>query len=350
MEPCASPARIATLMTMRHHFLTALPFAASMVWLACSSDPATTSSSGGGTSSSGGSSGTTVSGDETWDSSKEIKGKVSVAEGATVTIKPGATLKCAAGAEIFIKGTLKVSATSNHAKISCATWKGIAVANGGKLDVDGLDIENPDTGVRMESGNAKTEATFKNGSITGTATPFLVGENAKLNILKSKVQATGPSNVYGDLYLSYVDYDKGAAEGIYMENENGSIVIEDSTLHGNGFTGEFVQSTKGKFVKVIYTTISDAHCALHFDSVDSFEVDHITASKQVFGAMLYGSTKGGTISNSNFSGVEQDIDVQGSNGTLSFDGIYAPKRDIRDTQPVEKNKATAEVPNAKPRP
>jgi hypothetical protein len=333
---------------MRQHFLIALPFAASLVWLACSSDPATTSSSGGGTSSSG-SSGTTVSGDETWDSSKEIKGKVTVAAGATVTIKAGATLKCSAGAEVFVKGTLKVSASSNRAKISCATWKGLAVANGGTLDVDGLDVENPDTGVRMESGNTKTEATFKNGSITGTATPFLIGENAKLSVIKSKVQATGPSNIYGDIYMSYVDYDKGAAEGIIMESTNGSIVIEDSTLRGNGFTGEFVQSTKGKFVKVVYTTISDAHCALHFDSVESFEVDHITATNQVFGAMLYGSTKGGTLSNSNFSGKEQDIDVQGSNGTLTFDGIYAPRRDIRDTQPTEKNKANAEVPNAKPR-
>jgi hypothetical protein len=76
-----------------------------------------------------------------------------------------------------------------------------------------------------------------------------------------------------------------------------------------------------------------SHCAFHFDAVDRFEIDHVTAGAATpagagklnnYGAMLYGSGAGpNVISNSNFMNAEVNLDLQGANGPITITNTYS---------------------------
>ena len=287
--------------------------------------------------------------DDTWFDGKQIKGEVTIPDFVTITIAEGATVKCENGAKIIVQGNLRSSAKNKHAKISCKTWQGIVVAQGGALISEGLDLENPDIGITTQAG--LVDAKWDYGVMTGAQTPFLVGPGSVFNTTGSKITALGQSEVQGDFIASRMEYNKGGSSGISIGDPNGTITIEDSVLKGPGNLGEFIDSSAGKQVKVSYTTIESAHCAFHFDNVDTFLIDHVTATKGlVFGAMLYGSKTGGKIQYSNLGGAEAAVDVQGTNGALTFDHVYmAGKEMFKTSQPTITNRESGEVAGAKPR-
>lgn len=323
--------------------------ALSLVLVACSSSGGTTSSGGTGPAGPQPVATGTLDHDETWFDGKVIKGEVTIPDFVTITIAEGAKITCENGAKITIKGGLRASAKAKHAKITCKTWGGLVVGTGGTLAVEGLDLENPDVGVTTQAGLA--DAKWDYGVMTGASTPFLVGASSVLSTTGSKVTALGQSEIQGDFYAYRLDYNKGGTAGFILGNDAATFTMEDSTLHGSGTLGEFIDSSAGKYVKVSYTTISDAHCAFHFDNIDQFAIDHVTATKGlVFGAMLYGSKTGGKVSFSNFGGVEAAIDVQGTNGSLAFDNVYSSgKENYKTSQPTITNKRSAENADAKPR-
>lgn len=295
---------------------------------------------------------TTISSDQTW-SNKTLTGNVVIAAGATVDISPGATITCAKGSTITVNGSLTVSAKSNRAKISCSSWVGLIIANGGSLAAEGLEIENADTAIRTATGNRA--ATFSYGSVRGTESPFVLEVRSKLSLDHSTFVATGVSEVLGDLQASYIDYTKGAGEGIITGDDNATMTIADSIFQGSGGTGDFLVSQKGKLVKVSYTTVKGAHCAFHFDDVGSFEIDHSTSDENAWAAMLYGSREPSTISASNFVGLSMNIDVQNANGDINIAGTHFESSNTTknkfagSTMPRVTNNATAKVSGAAPR-
>ena len=108
---------------------------------------------------------------------------------------------------------------------------------------------------------------------------------------------------------------------------------------------------QGKLVHVEYTTIAGSHCGFHFDSVDKFEIDHVTDDTNSYGTMLYGSGAGpNTISYSNFTNGTKDLDAQGTNGPIKVDHVHTGGKDsFQGVVPTITNKEASPVPNAKPR-
>lgn len=303
------------LLSLRHSLVLALTV------VACSSSDDTTNP--------GGSSGTTPPPDGlvgdvresvTWDDGMKLAGVVRIVEGVTVTIAPGAKIQCNEATQILLGGTLKVSAKDNHAKITCAKWTGIAVGQNGKLDIDGLDIENAAIGYQTTSGAG--ECVVKNSKITTCVRPFLVNAKSKLSL--DHVEASVPTTVgqfdksyvevYGELDAKYLTYEAQGNEGI-MTRDGGTTTITDSKLTAHGGQ-DLVSSYGGATLNVSYTTMEGAHCGVHLQGVtDSATFDHITSTGNLFGVTVYGANTA-TVKNSNLSGSIAWLDIQGDHGDV----------------------------------
>jgi len=288
-----------------------------------------------------------VTKDATWPDGTVLPASVTIEAGVTVTIAPGAKLTCAKDGQILVLGTLTTASSANHASIKCDAWTGIAVGDGGKIKLDGLDISNASNGMTVQTNGS---GNYDNGTIDGSQTPFLMGPGSKLAVSHANVtNPTGQSQIQGAFTASYLSYDKAGNEGIILGHAMGSLDISDSLLTGSG-GGDFVVSEAGGKVNVSYTKITGAHCGFHFDKVDSFKIDHVT-SDDVYGAMLYGSGAGpNTISYSNITGVSNSIDMQGTNGAIIIDHSYVGSNaSYKGTSPMIMSAASSAVSGAEPR-
>jgi hypothetical protein len=289
--------------------------------------------------------GTSV-GTEQWADGKKIESNVTISAGATVEIAPGATITVSPDVAITVKGTLKVSSTAKHAKLTGTKWAGVVIAKGGTLAANGLDIENASAALWTQAGNADAKVT--NGVIVAES-PFKMEPGSKLSILKSNVKASGGSAIAGTFTASYMVYDKGTSGGLTLNDPAGSMSISDSELKGNG-GGDYVISSAGKELKLEYTTISGSHCALHFSGIDQYTLDHVSADQNDWGAMLYGSGAGPhTITSSNIRNNMQDLDMQGQNGPLTVSKSLSTKNKGLPSGTIAEP-VTNPVPDAKPRP
>ena len=288
----------------------------------------------------------TALGSETWADGKTLSANVTISAGATVTIAPGATVAVADGVAITIKGTLKVAASTSHAKLSGTSWAGIVVASGGTLDADGLELSKPTSAIWTQQGNAG--ASFANGVIDA-ATPFKMEAGSKLSILKSTVTATSGSAIAGTFTASFMTYDKTTAGGLSLNDALGTMTITDSTLKGSG-SGDYIISQKGHLVSVAYSTIAGAHCGFHFDSVDQYTIDHVSDDTNSYGAMLYGSGAGpNTVTSSNIRSLDKDLDMSGTNGALVVtDSLTGGKNNLQANAKIVSPRTVA-VTDAKPR-
>ena len=287
-----------------------------------------------------------ITSDETWATGKKINASVVINAGVTVTIAPGAVITCASGVSISVRGSLKASSVASHAKLTGTGWTGILVVSGGNLALDGVDIAGASTSIESAG-----MATFDHGALTGATTPFLVDVGGKISTTHASVASiVGNSTIKGAFVASYLDYDKGANEGILAQDPSATISIDDSILHGsNG--GDFVVSQSGTSIHVGHTTISGAHCGLHFDSVGKFDITYVTDDTNSWGAMLYGSGNGpNSISYSNFANGSKDIDLQGANGAITMNHVYTGgKNSYVGSSPTITNVETAPVALAHPR-
>ncbi|HXI55403.1 MAG TPA: hypothetical protein VNO55_05060 [Polyangia bacterium] len=295
--------------------------------------------------------------------------------GSTMTIPAGAQIVAAPGIVITVRGALTVASAGGgahvHARIASAAphpdqgqaWSGIVVEGGGRLDADGLDLAGAATALTVNMGSLG--ARFDNGTITDAQQPFQVAAGTRLDTKHATVVNAGAaSNINGELHASYLDYQTSAAVvGGFIMNDPGAVFdATDSTLHGIPSAGnDYVISVASSLIHVAYSTITDAHCAFHFDDVARFEIDHVTAGasspddrggKVVYGAMLYGSGAGpNTISNSNVMSTGFDLDQQNQNGPLTIVNTYARGhvQIMSSAKWLAGDMATAPVSDAKPR-
>jgi hypothetical protein len=265
--------------------------------------------------------------------------------GAMMTIPAGAQIVAASGIIITVRGVLTVASAGvhGHARIGTAAphpdqshaWGGIVVESGGRLEADGLDLAGAATALTVTMGSLG--ARYDDGTITDAQQPFQVAAGARLDTKHAAVVNAGAaSNINGEFHASYLDYQTSAdVVGGFIVNDPGAIFdATDSTFHGIPSAGnDYVISVASSLIHVAYSTITDAHCAFHFDDVARFEIDHVTAGasspdgpgdKIVYGAMLYGSGAGpNTISNSNVMSTGFDFDQQNQNGPLTIVNTYA---------------------------
>ncbi len=287
-----------------------------------------------------------IVGSGTWADGKTITSNITIDEGATIEIAAGATVTVSEDVAITVKGTLEVAAGATHAKLIGTGWTGLIIGKGGTLDVDGLDIEGSVSGLWTRDGNAMAE--IKNGVINADS-PFKMEKNSKLTVTKTKVQArAGGSAIAGTFVASFMVYDKGANGGLTLNDPAGSMTISDSELRGTG-GGDYLISSKGKLVKLEYTTISGSHCAIHFTGIDQFTIDHVSADANDWGAMLYGSGAGPhTITESNIRNNVQDLDLQNTNGPLTVTKTLSTKNKNLDSSSII-HPAVTPIANARPR-
>lgn len=289
--------------------------------------------------------------------------------GMTISIAPGARLTADPGVTITVRGTLKVaSASGRHAVVAPAQagmpWGGVTVESGGTLDAEGLDLEGTAKALQLKTGTAA--ARYDQGTITGAEVAFDIARGARLDTAHATVVgATQASGVDGQLHARYLDYDKaGLSGGIILGDPTAVLDVTDSRFHAPPAFGggDYLISLGASLVHVAYTTITGSHCAFHFDSVDRFEIDHVTAGAEApsaergqnsWGAMLYGSGAGPhVISNSNFMNREANLDYQGPNGPMTITNTFSTGL---NTAPdgawtwAAADVAAAPIPDAQPR-
>jgi hypothetical protein len=189
--------------------------------------------------------------------------------------------------------------------------------------------------------------------------PFVVSATSKLTVRNVKATTpvklapgeTSQADVEGTLVASHLDYDAQHSEGISVR-KGGDLDLQDSNIHGaNG--ADLVSAYEAKHVKIAYTTLTGAHCGVHIQPADSFEIDHVTADTDIYGITIYGSGAGpNTVTNSNFTGTAAWIDFQGfDQGQVTFENVYSKGEEVLlgTPVPVMKGKAAAPIVDAKPR-
>lgn len=312
-------------------------------------DPAPSAGAGGDTRTG------QIAADDLWKDGVVLTGSVIIGKDAVVEIAAGAKITCAAGANIIVRGTLKSRASASHAKITCDSWNGLQVDAGGKLDLEGLEIENALTaGITMSVGAA--ESRFVDGVVSRSLRPVLVSKGTKLTLEKAKISEVEDSAgdaaltlVEGALVAKHIDYDAHASEGISIRN-GGELTLEDSTMHAdNGH--DLVSAYGAKHVEIHYSTFRGAHCGIHIQPADSFVIDHVTSEDNVYGITIYQSGQGpNTVTASNFAGSVDWLDFQGDNGPITFDNVYTSGAAVMlGGPPPTIHKATAPIADAKPR-
>jgi hypothetical protein len=302
---------------------------------------------------------------QTWKNGTKLGGLIRIFEGATVEIEPGARIECTDAVLIQVGGVLRVKSAGQRAKITCPRWRGIQVVANGEVELEGIDLENPETGFETTRGAKLAKIT--DSSILNSTWPMRVG--AATTMEATRVKVTTPTTlgafevsvteVFGTFIGKYIDYEANGNEGI-MAMRDGVIDLEDSTLKAkNGY--DLVSSYGGKSVKVRYTTMTGAHCGVHIaESKDadkiatgSFEIDHVTSEGNIFGITIYAASDQGphAVRSSNFQGTSAWLDLQGPHGPIAFENVYfeVDNRLVLNTDPVPVNKAPARIDNAKPR-
>jgi hypothetical protein len=296
-----------------------------------------------------------------------LAASLEIAAGDTVTIPPGAKIVAAPGVKITVRGVLTVASASAHARIGTAAppadatqeWGGIVVESGGRLDADGLDLAGATAALTLNGGSAR----YDHGTISGSEVPFQIATGARLDTDHAAVVGAGAaSGISGELHATYLDYETSALSGGLITGDPTAVFdATDSTFHGMmAGGGDYITSYAASLVHVAYSTITDAHCGFHFDDVARFELDHVTVGatsptspggRVVYGAMLYGSGAGPhTISNSNFMGIEHDLDQQNPNGPLTITNTYTTGLDARESWTwAPADVAKAPIADAKPR-
>lgn len=304
-----------------------------------------------------------IHGADTWVDGTILTGTVTIAKDAVVEIAAGAKITCAEGAAVYVAGKLHARAAASHAKVTCAKWSGLIVSGGGQLDVEGLELENGLVGVATAVG--ALDSTFAEGAITNALKPIVVNTGSKLtlrNVKASNVADVPPdqlsqSDIEGTLVASHLDYDSHHSEGITVTKamdapKGGTLDLSDSNIHGEN-AADLVSAYGADHVKVAYTTLTGAHCGLHFQPAESFEIDHVTSDTDIYGITIYGSGAGpNTVKSSNFTGSAAWIDFQGfDQGQISFDTIYTNGNEVLKgtPPPTITGKVTTPIPDAKPR-
>ena len=316
-------------------------------------------SSSGGDAPAGGAADARVGeirGVDVWRDGLVLTGSVTIAPGADVEIARGATITCAPGATLFIAGNLHARAASAHAKITCERWSGLVVSAGGRLDLEGGELENATIGLGMAVGAGASS--FTEGAIVNSLKPLTLAPGTKLSIARSKLstpvkvgaEAISISQIEGTLVASRIDYDANGNEGISVK-KGGELDLQDSTFHGKN-AQDLVSAYGAKHLRIAYSTFLGAHCGLHVQPSDSFEIDHVTSDSNIYGMTIYGSGDGpNTVKASNFTGSAAWLDFQGDNGAITFDGVYTSGSEVLTGGPVPKvaNNATSPISDAKPR-
>jgi hypothetical protein len=269
----------------------------------------------------------------------QLTASLDIPAGMTVTIPPGARITAAPGVTITVSGILSIAAATNHARIGMAApptdptqdWGGIVIATGGQLDADGLDLADAATALEVQGDSMSSR--YDDGTISDAQVPFKVDTGARLDTAHAAVTNAGmASGINGEFHASYLDYEmSGLSGGLITSDPSAIFDATDSTFHGSMVGGgDYITSYASTLVHVAYSTITDAHCAFHFDDVTTFEIDHVTTGLKtgmpgvwdVYGAMLYGAGAGpNTISNSNFAG-EYGLDQENAQGPLTITNTY----------------------------
>jgi hypothetical protein len=306
--------------------------------------------------------------------SDHLTASLEIPAGSTMTIPAGANIVAAPGVTITVRGVLTIAAgaagAQAHASIAtaaphpekAAAWGGIVVESGGRLDADGLDLGGATAALTVNAGSLG--ARYDNGTITDAAIPFQIAKGGRLDTAHANVvNAGGSSGISGELHASYLDYaGSGFDGGIVMSDASSIFDATDSKFHGTSNSSyDYIVSYAATLIHVAYSTITDAHCAFHFNDIARFEIDHVTAGASspdgaggldYWGAMLYGSGAGpNVISNSNFMGSQNNLDQQNANGPLTVTNTYTTGMDsiLPTTTWLPADVASAPIADAKPR-
>lgn len=298
-----------------------------------------------------------IHGADVWKDGTILTGAVTIAKDGDVEIAPGAKITCAEGSTLYVAGKLHARAAANHAKITCSRWAGLVVSNGGQADLEGLELENGLIGIATATG--ALDSRFTDGALLHSLKPFVVSPGSKLTLTKVKAltpeklnpDEVSQADVEGVLVASHLDYEAHNYDGLWV-GKGGELDLQDSTFHGTN-AADLVSAYEAKHVKIAYSTFTGAHCGIHIQPAESFEIDHITSDTDVYGITIYGSGAGpNTVKNSNFTGFAAWLDFQGMDqGKVSFENVYTKGSEVMTGTPVPTvtGKVTTPIADAKPR-
>jgi hypothetical protein len=201
-----------------------------------------------------------------WTSATELKGKINIPAGQTVTVAPNTKIVVQDGTEITINGTLNAPAGLS---LTGKSWIGLVVV--GTAVLKNFQEKGASQSFRVESGGSLT---IHGGTISGIQ---------------------GSSNVEGTFIADHLSYDKGPGGGISSSNGTGSITIDNSVLTGAGKnTGDFFELFGVKSITLTNSKMAGSHCAFHVMGLKNMKLDKNEIYENSYGFMMYGSSETGT--------------------------------------------------------
>ncbi|MCX6426379.1 MAG: hypothetical protein NTV47_06575 [Actinobacteria bacterium] len=180
-----------------------------------------------------------------WSSATELKGKVDIPAGQTVTVAPNTKIVVQDGTQITINGTLNAPAGLS---LTGKSWIGLVIA--GTAVITNFQEKGASQSFRVDAGGSLT---IHGGTISGIL---------------------GSSNVEGNLVADHLRYDKGTGGGISSNDGTGSITIDNSVLTGAGKnTGDFFELFGVKSITLTNSKMTGSHCAFHVTGLQNMKLD-----------------------------------------------------------------------------
>ncbi|GDX23586.1 hypothetical protein LBMAG10_02510 [Actinomycetes bacterium] len=256
-----------------------------------------------------------------WNSTTELKGKINIPAGQTVTVAPNTKIVVQDGTQITINGTLNAPAGLS---LTGKSWIGLVIA--GTAVITNFQEKGASQSFRVDAGGFLT---IHGGTISGIL---------------------GSSNVEGNFVADHLRYDKGTGGGISSNDGTGSITIDNSVLVGAGKnTGDFFELFGVKSITLTNSKMTGSHCAFHVMGLKNMKLDKNEIYENSYGFMMYGSNDTGTktitntsIKNNEFGFDEGSASTRNgailiSNSTIKKNGqnlgLYTGK--VKITSPVK---------------
>ena len=205
------------------------------------------------------------------------------------TIPPGAQdrrrarrrrSRCAACSPSRARRRTRASRRRRAQPDATQAWGGIVVASGGRLDADGLDLAGATTALvdRRAAAWARATTTARSRDAQ-VAVPDRRGRAPRHGPRRRRrTRASRAASTASSTPRTSTTRRRRsrAASSRTTRARSSTPRTRPSTAMSSG-GGDYITSYASSLVHVAYSTITDAHCAFHFDDVARFEIDHVTA-------------------------------------------------------------------------
>ena len=309
----------------------------------------------------------TISTDITWSGQHTLTGNVTIVQGTTLTVEPGASIDCGDDYWILVEGTLVVNGAHFYSSAPPVTqgshgaglWKGIEVSSGGNALLNETLIENAKTALKINGQLQANDLQIKHSyiGVNNLANSSIVGyrshqidydsiqnsgvlsiSQAQINQSAVGIHSTGITTVVESNFSSIgiaINAPSGdiSAQYIHLETITVGILGQSSSkIHASEITGNnislLVDAGNSDDLLVSNVVVSGDR-ALVSNQATSFEISNISFSRT--------TTHSSPLIDQNCVGlcVLKDVSLSGSANGIFLSGVGTHKLENIDALVTE---------------